>query len=258
MIIPGLVSVTFRQLAIEEVAAAAAAAGLRAIEWGADIHVVPGDDDAVERVRAAGAGHGLSVAAYGSYWWAGDDETDDLGPVLRTAVGLGAPTVRVWAGRTASADASPEHRRRVSAALVAAAAAAAAEGLTLSLEFHGDTLTDTAESTIALLADVDHPALRTYWQPPVGLADDAALAGLDAVANALTSVHVFSWWPGHERRPLSDRNELWRAALLRVARLPGEHHALLEFLPGDDPGALANEAATLLALVAEAEAEATA
>ncbi len=248
-------SVTFRQLAVEQIAAAASAAGLRAIEWGADHHVAPGDDAAVAGARAAGEAHGLSVAAYGSYWWAGDDDANDLGPVLATAARLGAPTVRVWAGRTASADASPEQRGRVIAALRGAAAAAESEGLTLSLEFHGDTLTDTAASTVDLLADVDHPSLFSYWQPPIGLTDDAALAGLDAVATAgaLTSVHVFSWWPGHERRPLAERTELWRAALLRVARLPGEHHALLEFVPDDDPAALARDAATLLALLAEAE-----
>ena len=257
MIIPGLVSVTFRGLTVDEVVDAAAAAGLAAIEWGADVHVPPGDDAAADRARTSCAAGGLEVAAYGSYWWAGHDDDADLGPVLRTARRLGAPTVRVWAGRTASAATSADRRAAVTRALRAAAVAAAAEGITVSLEFHGGTLTDTTESTLRLLADVDHPALRTYWQPPLGLADGDALDGLHAIEGALTSVHVFSWWPYDERRPLSDRADLWRAALLGVARLPGDHHALLEFLPGDDPGALTRDAVTLLALAAEAETAAS-
>ena len=47
--VPGLCSVTMRQLGVEEVAKLAAESGLRAIEWGGDIHVPPGDPTARTR-----------------------------------------------------------------------------------------------------------------------------------------------------------------------------------------------------------------
>ena len=68
MLIPGLVSVTFRQLAPREIVQLAAAAGLRGIEWGGDIHVPHGDLQAARAVRDITAAAGLQVLAYGSYF----------------------------------------------------------------------------------------------------------------------------------------------------------------------------------------------
>ena len=41
---------------------------------------------------------GLAIAAYGSYYRVEHDDPAPFEPVLATAVELGAPTVRVWAG----------------------------------------------------------------------------------------------------------------------------------------------------------------
>jgi len=43
MLIPGLVSVTFRQLTVPEIGELATECGLQAVEWGGDVHVPPGD-----------------------------------------------------------------------------------------------------------------------------------------------------------------------------------------------------------------------
>ena len=56
---PGLVSVTFRQLAPEALIDLAARAGLAAIEWGADIHVPPGDDANAVRTCPVRTAHDL-------------------------------------------------------------------------------------------------------------------------------------------------------------------------------------------------------
>jgi len=67
MLIPGLVSVTFRQLTVEEIGELATECGLQAVEWGGDVHVPPGDFAAARRALDTG----LKVAAYGSYYRAG-------------------------------------------------------------------------------------------------------------------------------------------------------------------------------------------
>ena len=59
---------TLRQLPVEEVVAVAASAGLAAIEWGADVHVPPGDEAAAERGPVGRASAGVAVASYGSYY----------------------------------------------------------------------------------------------------------------------------------------------------------------------------------------------
>ena len=237
---PGLCSVTLRRLGVEQVVAVAAGAGLAAIEWGADIHVPPGDEAAADAAREAGERAGVAVASYGSYFRAGDDPVSAFGPVVETARRLGAPRVRVWAGGTASADAGPGRRAEVADGLRAAADLAAP--IEVALEYHGGTLTDDAGSTLELLDAV--PSLRTYWQPPQGLADEAALSGLRRLLPRVAALHVFSWWPRDERLPLAARADLWRQALA----LAGDVDALLEFVPGDDPALVAREAETLRGL----------
>src|SRR4051794_3859096 len=77
----------------------AAECGLRAIEWGADVHVKPGDASAIRRARAAADSVGCRCASYGSYLFAdGVPDRYDVLTVLDTAAALGAATVRVWAG----------------------------------------------------------------------------------------------------------------------------------------------------------------
>jgi 3-dehydroshikimate dehydratase len=227
---PGLCSVTLRALPLTEVAKVAAHAGLEAIEWGGDVHVPPGDEAAARAAREATEAAGLEVAAYGSYWRG----EGDFAAVLASARALGAPRIRIWAGTQGSDEAGEGERARVAAA----ARRAAAGGIAVAFEFHGGTLTDDAASARAL---ADAAGVRLYWQPPEGLPDEQALAGLRLLGDRVAALHVFSWWPGNERRRLAEREALWRRALAHFAR--GD--ALLEFVPGDDPALVAEEARTL-------------
>jgi 3-dehydroshikimate dehydratase len=247
----GLCSVTLRARPADEVVAIAAAAGLEAIEWGADVHVPPGAVGTAESVRATTEAAGLRVASYGSYYRAGHDDAKSFDAVVESALALGAPRVRVWAGATASADATPAERLAVVSATCQAADRAAAAGIDVALEFHGGTLTDEVDSALGLLDAVGGARVAAYWQPPEGAPDDKALAGLRRLLDRVTAVHVFSWWPGQERRRLAARETLWRGAfeLLAAARSPVD--ALLEFVPGDDPLLVAGEARTLRELMKE-------
>lgn len=243
---PGLCSVTFRQHDPAEVAALAARAGLAVIEWGGDVHVPPGDVSRASEVARITADAGLGVCSYGSYFRAGSD--DEIAPVLDSAEALGADRVRVWAGATGTAEATPSERAGVVVRLARAAEAAADRGISLALEYHGGTLADGPEAVLRILAEVDSPHLTTYWQPTVAAPDEVAVAEYDRIADRVSAVHVFSWWPGHERLPLAAREGLWRAFFARAAAAPHPpRDALLEFVPDDAPEVLAREAAALRA-----------
>ncbi|WP_336644361.1 sugar phosphate isomerase/epimerase family protein [Microbacterium sp. USHLN186] len=246
MIRPGLCSVTFRQLSPEEIADRAASAGLEVIEWGGDVHVPPGDAERAAEVAAATSDAGLAVCSYGSYFRAGAYEP--LTPVIDSAAALGADRVRIWAGRTGSDEATPEHWAQVAARLRDAVAEASERGIALSLEFHRRTLADTPAATLRLLADV--PGLSTYWQPTVDAPDEVALVEYEQVAAHTSAVHVFSWWPFDNRLRLAERGDLWRRLFASAAAQPAPpRDALLEFVVDDDPALLPAEAATLRALL---------
>lgn len=239
----GLCSVTFRRLPASEVARCAADAGLEVVEWGADVHAPPGNPGTVRAVREVSDRYGLACCSYGSYFRATPGELAEFPAVARSAVLLGAPRVRVWAGGTGSEATPSDERRTTVARLREAGRIAADHGLELATEFHQGTLTDTVASTVRLLDEVGAANVRTYWQPPLDVPDEEALSGLAELGDLVTAVHAFAWWPGNNRLPLAEREGLWAAALRLLSGRCIE--ALLEFVPGDDPTVLGREAATL-------------
>ncbi len=245
----GLCSVTYRSLPAAEVIALAANSGLETIEWGGDVHAPPESPGTLDQVRELTTARGMTVGGYGSYFRAGPHGEPEFLPVARAAARLGAPRIRIWAGNAGSAETDPDARHRVVAATRAAATIAADHGLLLGYEYHRNTLTDTVESTLRLLAEVDHPAVATYWQPPVGMDDDEAIDGLRRILPHLCAVHVFSWWPETERLPLATRDKLWHRAFAELSGLGTPIDALLEFVPDNNPAALETEAATLRHLI---------
>ncbi|ACU86657.1 sugar phosphate isomerase/epimerase [Brachybacterium faecium DSM 4810] len=253
MIRPGLCSVTFRELDAERVVELAAEAGLACVEWAGDAHVPPGDTAAAERARSLTESAGLAVASYGSYLrFDGTDEefAAESEAVLAAARALGAPRIRVWAGRTGSAETPAAERSRIAARIREVAQAAGAHGIDLGLEFHGGTLTDEIGSTLRLLEEIGHDRVLSYWQPHQGMPEGDALQTLRQVLPRTSTIHVFSWWPRHERLPLTDRAALWREVFTVLAAEGSDRDALLEFVPGDDPSVLAREALSLRELIA--------
>lgn len=256
MIRPGLCSVTFRALAVDDVVRAAADAGLACIEWAGDLHVPPGDARAARTAREATEQAGLAVASYGSYLaFEGPQEQfeEEAAGVLDAARALGAPRIRVWAGRTASADVSAPERERIVARIRDVADRARADGIELGLEFHGGTLTDEIGSTLRLLEEIDRENVRSYWQPHQDMEPEPAIGTLRRVLPAASTIHVFSWWPNHQRHPLAARADLWREAFTVLAAEGSDRDALLEFIPDDDPSLLPREAGTLRSLIAAGE-----
>lgn len=247
----GLVSVSFRKLSPEQIVRMTAQAGLQGIEWGGDVHVPHGDLPAARRAASMTADSGLAVSAYGSYYRTGDSPELPFERVLESAAVLRAPTIRVWAGRTGSAAATPQQWRDVVADARRIADFSMGAGMTVSFEFHRNTLTDSGESTVRLLREIAHPNVRTYWQPPLGMAQADCLRELEALLPWLSNLHVFHWvGEPAERHFLDEGADVWERYLRLAARSLGEHYASLEFVKDDSPEVFQRDAATLISLSA--------
>lgn len=150
-----LCSIALRDLPLNEVAAIAAAAGLKAIEiTGRLPHLdpklgAPAARLAAETVAAAG----VRVLAYGSYLGFGDQECEPEREA-EIASALGAHLFRVWA-RGGDVE---------RAAKVVRAACDAAPGMTVVVERHSGSLADTADRIEAFLGLVDRPNAGLNWQ----------------------------------------------------------------------------------------------
>ena len=218
----GLTSITFRGLTSPEIIDLAVKAGLDGIEWGSDVHVPQGQESLARNVAAACADVGLAVTSYGSYFRAGlaEDPTDEIRALIKSAKALGAPVIRVWAGEKSPQEADVNYRKNVEKALTLFVEMAADEGICIATEYHRHTLTENADSALALLP-------------------------------YLMNVHVFQWTsPGNIRHPLSAGKGFWTRCIRRImADQAREHHFLLEFVQGDRPDQCIEDARTLDAMI---------
>jgi sugar phosphate isomerase/epimerase len=132
---------------------------------------------------------------------------------------------------------------------------AARSGISVHLEYHRNTLTDSPESTMALLKEVDRPNLFTYWQPRLGSDEATCLRDLELVAPRLSHLHIFHWHHDGgdgppQRQPLADGRQHWEKYLALVGSLPGEHLIMMEFVRGDSLEQFKEDARVLLDMIA--------
>jgi 3-dehydroshikimate dehydratase len=250
---PGLVSVTFKDLPYEHVIRHAHKARLKSIEWHGLDHVPHGDLEAARRIGQGTRAAGLAVAAYGSYYVLGQSEAKGLSfdAVLQSAEALQAPMIRVWAGSQDPDDTSQRDRAHIVAEAGRIADLAAEKGIKIVFEFHRDSLTLTGASCAALLGDVDHPNVHTYWQPVPELDVDRNLAELRTVLPWLAGLHVFHWGPTHlDRHALSQGEWDWAQYLAMASACHGGMSALLEFVKGGAVEQFNEDAAILHRLLA--------
>jgi 3-dehydroshikimate dehydratase len=249
----GLVSITFRKLEPKEIVDLVARAGLDAIEWGGDIHVPHGQLETARTVRGTTEKSGLTISSYGSYYRVGESEKEGLSfkSVLDTAIELGAPLVRVWAGKRSSDKADEEYFDAVVRESRRIADMAGDAGLSIAYEFHGGTLTDTNASARVLLENVNHDRALAYWQPPRDSTLDYCLDGIEAMLPWLSVIHVFHW-VGADRFLLEEGRETWKTFLSKIRESGRDHFALLEFVQDHDPDNFLKDAETLKQLLAEA------
>jgi sugar phosphate isomerase/epimerase len=247
MIRPGLVSITFRSLSPKHIIELASRGGVEGIEWGGDVHVPHSNPALAKELARMTTDAGLVSAAYGSYYRVGNEPADLFDRIVETAVALQTKIIRVWPGYMGSGQADAAVRKRVVADAIHISELAAAAGLTLACEWHGGTLTDTAQSATSLFFQVRNPSFRTYWQPHRLMPVAKCLEDMNAAKPRLVGLHVFQWHPDTgERHALSDGEESWRQFLTAAApSLPDGAFALIEFVKEDSPEQFLADARTL-------------
>lgn len=245
MIVGGLVSVTFRQLNVDKIIELVKKTDLSAIEWGGDIHVPHGDIQCAYDTRSKTNDAGLLISSYGSYYRVGHHEPLPYEKILDTALALGAPIIRVWAGKRNSEDADPAYWQQVVSDSQYIANLSASAGLKVAFEYHPNTLTNTLKSTLKLLDDIENTAVSSYWQTTTEASFDENIYALKSLRPWLSNIHLSTG-----RKPLNDPETpsssfAWKTYLKEVASTKRDHYALIEFVKDDSPGQFLEDAATL-------------
>ena len=245
MIVPGIVSATFKTRSIEDVLSITKKAGLAAIEWSENHHIPKGDLAFAERVSSLTKESGLEIAGYGSYYRLGQGM--DIRPSIDTALALGTNNVRIWAGGKASDDLERGERDSLLSELREAVSIAERNRVVLNLEWHKNTLTDKNQSGLDVLSSLSSPYLRTLWQPTQALSFEERARGLEMILPYLSYLHVY-YWDGSGRRPFEEGLDHWRK-YFSILDEEKKYYALLEFVLGDSEEQFEKDAATLLEML---------
>ena len=243
----GLVSVSFRKHSVEEIINLVGLAKLKCIEWGSDVHVPETDFENAKRVGELTKKAGLFVSAYGTYYKLG--QRMDFAPFLKTAKLLGTTNLRVWAGNKKPSDVTTEEREQWTKEAKDICIQAQAEGCRVLFEYHPNTLTETADSALKLISDVNEENCRLYWQPWYKLSTEENVNELEKIKKYVEMVHMFYWEDHSIRRFLkegkNDIKEFLKA--LNSKDVP----ILLEFLPDDNCVYVPYEAQSLFDMAEE-------
>ena len=245
----GLTSISFRKLSCEEIIDLAKGR-VDAIEWGGDVHLPPGDTARAKEIAERSQAAGLLTPSYGSYYRAGVDE--DFESVLQSALALGAETIRVWAGNTGSETICAEHRAQVTQDLVRITKLAREAHLTVSAEYHRNTLTDCAESALQLIREVraaGAESFYSYWQPAPWKDEKSNRIELAQMLPYLTNIHIFHWSADLTKLPIADGAAVWSRYLEILDKVPNERYVMIEFVRDDDPQNFISDAEAVKALI---------
>lgn len=249
----GLVSTTFRQLEAEDIIKFAKKMKIDAIEWSADKHVTAGDLRRAEQVRELCCDADVAIAAYGSLYHVGatDSPAASFAAVLQTAKALSAGNIRVWAGVKPSDKAGDEDLMRFLHEARLIADMAGEEGMTLSFEYHPNTLFDNYIIVNGLLDKMARSNVRLNWQPNQTTSMIYNIYELKMLLRHIQNVHVFYRSALNECLPLIEGKDSWQQ-YIKILKTNDDRVLLLEHIPGGGQEALENDFTLLRELAAGA------
>jgi len=249
MLKAGLTSVTFREKTPEEVIRLTAEAGLSGIEWASHTHAHQGDVALAREIARMTRDAGLEVSSYGSYFQLGTDR--DITPFLESAQALGTDQMRIWGGNTGSADLTYDQRQALIEESQQISQKATQYGVTLSLESHNDTITDTLSSQVLCLFEVNRPNFCSYWQAALELPLEQRLHTIRTLyaTGKLTNIHLFWYNDKREQQLLREGAEYITNWLSVLKDDPATRYALIEFVKDGTEENFFQDAKTLLSIV---------
>ena len=200
----GMTSLTLRNHTPREVVEIAAKAGLGGIEWGvSDTHIILGDFDRAREIADVCKSENIEVFALGSYCRMETDE--DLKSAVETADALGAPIVRIWAGTKSPNECDEEYIDLIVRNTRYMADIAESYGICLGFEYHGGTLTQTADDAVVLIKRIDRPNVALYWQPDYELSSEENFESRNIVLPyCVGNMHIQNYTPENGYGTLSE------------------------------------------------------
>ncbi len=237
----GLCSISFRKNTPQEILTETKNAGLSYIEWGSDVHAPQKDIEKLTNIANLQKEYNIKCSSYGTYFRIGVTPTEELQEYINAAKILGTDVLRLWCGNKNSQDYNEEEKAALFNECKKIAAIAEENAVTVCMECHNGTYTNTEKSALELIKAVNSKAFLMYWQPQQFMSFEENLSYAKNISGFVKHIHVFNW-KGDNRFPLADGINFWKEYL---KCFENNKILLLEFMPDDKIESLANESDAL-------------
>jgi sugar phosphate isomerase/epimerase len=243
----GLVSISFRSLSVTEILSAMKKTGLSCVEWGSDVHAPKDDAEKLKAIVKLQKEYGITCSSYGTYFNLGVDNTGELESYVNAAKILGTDILRLWCGDKGSMEYTESERESLLNECEKAAKIAEKHKVKFCLECHNWTYTDTKESALWLVNNVNSPNFLMYWQPNQFFSYDANIDFAIKTSPYSKHIHVFNW-KVNLRFSLQESIAEWEKYL---SCFEENKTFLLEFMPDNDIKSLPYEVEALKKIIGD-------
>jgi sugar phosphate isomerase/epimerase len=226
----GITSISFRELNVSEIIDFAVKAKIDGIEWGSDIHVLPGDLEGAKSVKRECDEKGIKIFSYGSYYCLGRNQYFE--DYIETCLALGCKRIRIWAGKKYPHEMNEAERQTLVDECVEISKKALKNDIEICFEYHRNSLTATKESAYQLIQEVNHTNVFLYWQPNPDVDENEKLKEIDLLRPYIKTVHFFNWTRGNVRHLMKDGLDYWKKYIEEIDNKDIPY--LLEFTKDDD------------------------
>lgn len=241
MFVKGLCSVSFRSLSPQEIILAAKNANLSCIEWGSDIHAKCDITENLGYIVSLQEKYGIFCSSYGTYFRLGTDNVNELSQYISAAKVLGTDVLRIWCGDRQREMLTDSESSALIDIAKKAAEIACKNGVTLCMECHNNSYTQTLCGALELMEKVGSENFRMYWQPNQLVSTDENIRYAKGISKYVRNIHVFNWL-GNEKYHLCDGVDVWKKYL---DCFEDNKTLLLEFMPDGRIESLSREADAL-------------
>lgn len=233
----GLCTIAFQEKPLEEVIDIAAEYGFDGIEvWGKPPHT-PADYEKsyIHNIRDMARQKNLEISAYGSY-------VDPLmhlhqqyfEEAFNIAYELGTDLIRIWTGGGPSKSILPADKRLILFRLVALSQWANFRNIKMGMEMHNNQLTDTVDSILEIIENINQPSLKSYYQPLSRYDADEPIAAIQRLAPHIVNVHAQNFDENGKACAIAD-GVVDYSKIIEILHETGyEGYIHVEFLHGDN------------------------
>jgi len=243
----GMTSLTLRNENVENVIKYAKIAGLDGIEWGvSDGHVILGDNEHLKKIKRLSKENEIEIFSVGSYCHMTD--RDECVQTVHSAAVLGASVIRIWAGGKSPCECDEEYKNQIIENTIFMAEEAEKYNIKLGFEYHGYTLTETAESAVEVIKSIDRKNVGLYWQPDREISVEENLKNRNLVLPYLVgNMHVQNHTKAYGYGLLSDMTDRLHAYFDDIKEKP--YNLMIEFVKDGMPENLIKDAEILNSII---------